>query len=449
MLRYGLLALALAAISAAIAWLSQERPGAAIKPYSKVEHAVTAAQAAADQQGVPTTFAETSTRIALAMAQARAAVAAQPQDAAAMTAMADVLAARARLTNSFDDYAAAGQYYDKAFALSPRSGPDFQRATLNFTVHRLAAVPADLARIDAYAVTDAGTKASTDGIRGDLAFYSGRYKEALDLYEGSHGVTVTVGTAFRLANYWMRMGDPAKADAYLDEAESRIRGPQQQQRAYIETTRGIVDFGVGKWDEAGLHFARANAIFPGFWQIEEHLATILALKGDATRAMRLYRNIAVRTGMPEAYDAVAGLYRAQAELAPSRAAAAKAGALWAERLAILPEATYGHLLDHELAFGDPRQALAVAQRNFANRPFGESATGLAWAYMANHRPADAIRAIEPTLASGWTVAEAYIVATEAYALAGQPAKADAARKKALEINPHSFDRNPGVVWLDH
>ena len=78
-----------------------------------------------------------------------------------------------------------------------------------------------------------------------------------------------------------------------------------------------------------------------------------------------------------------------------------------------------------------------------------SATGLAWAYMANQRPADAIRTIEPVLASGWTAAEPYIVAAEAYALAGQPKQADEARRQALAINPHSFDRNPGVVWLEH
>jgi tetratricopeptide (TPR) repeat protein len=165
--------------------------------------------------------------------------------------------------------------------------------------------------------------------------------------------------------------------------------------------------------------------------------------------MALYKSIAKRTDMPEAFDAVAGLYRAQGDLAESQAWAAQAGIRWAKRLAVLPEAAYGHALDHELAFGDAKRALIIAQRNFANRPFGESATGLASAYMANQRPADAVRVIEPVLTSGWVAAEPFIVAAEAYALTGQPAKADAAHKRALEINPHSFDRNPGLVWLEH
>jgi hypothetical protein len=40
------------------------------------------------------------------------------------------------------------------------------------------------------------------------------------------------------------------------------------------------------------------------------------------------------------------------------------------------------------------------------------------------------------------------VAAEAYALLGQGERADAERKAALAVNPHSFDRNPGMTWLE-
>ena len=450
-LRYGLLLLVLATISGAVAWLGNERTRDADRhrQYANPEHAVTAAQARADQQGVPTTFAESLANVNTALARAQALAQSNPADSFSLASVGNAFLARARLTNDYGDYATAGRWLDKAIAASPRTGPYLDRATWSLTVHRLAAVEPDLRHIDAYVVKDDGTVAGTLGLRGDVAFYRGEYAKALDLYRQGHARMVTVGTAFRLANYWARMGDPAKALAYIDEAEGGIHGPLQQQRAFLEMNRGIIAFRSGDWDDAGTHFARADAIFPGYWQIEEHLATILALKGDTKRAMALYDGIARRTNMPEAWDAVAGLYRAQGDLASSQAAAAKAGAGWAQRLAVLPEAAYGHALDHELAFGDPARALAIARRNYANRPFADSATGLAWAWMANRRPADAIRTIEPVLNSGWVSAEPYIVATEAYALAGQPAKADAARKQALAINSHSFDRNPGVVWLDH
>ena len=35
------------------------------------------------------------------------------------------------------------------------------------------------------------------------------------------------------------------------------------------------------------------------------------------------------------------------------------------------------------------------------------------------------------------------------ALLGRSSDADAQRRAALAINPHSFDRNPGMVWLEH
>ena len=356
---------------------------------------------------------------------------------------------RARLTGSFDDYAKAGQLYDKAFSVArPGYGPHLDRAIYNFTIHRLGALEPDLRAVEHYAVPDDGATATVLGLRGDLAFYSGNYPEALALYEKSHGVMAIMSTSFRLAYYWGRMGDPAKARRYLDEAESQIIGPQQQQRSFLEMYRGILALDRGLWDEAETHFRHADAIFPGYWLVQEHLAMTLALKGHPDQAMAIYQGIAARTNLPEAADAVAGLYRATGDFANAQTWAARADALWRKRLALLPEAAYGHLVDHLLAFGSPAETLQVALKNYQSRPYADAATQLAWAYMANHRPADALKALAPVLASGWVSAEPHIVASEAHALLGQGPEADAERKAALAINPHSLDRNPGLVWLE-
>ena len=37
---------------------------------------------------------------------------------------------------------------------------------------------------------------------------------------------------------------------------------------------------------------------------------------------------------------------------------------------------------------------------------------------------------------------------EAYALLGRGREAEAERAKAVAINPHALDRNPGMTWLE-
>ena len=412
-------------------------------------HAVTHDVAAANQQGVPTTYGEQLTVLNHSLGYAQRAAEAHPADWGMADELANLYLARARLTGSFDDYALAGRLYDQSFKVAaPGHGPHLDRAVYNFTIHRLNAVEPDLRMVDHYAVPDLDVTGIALGLRGDIAFYSGRYPTALTYYQKAHAIMPMVPTSFRLANYWWRMGDPAKARRYLDEGESLITGPQQQQRGFIEMLRGIIALDRGQWDEAEIRFRHADAIFPGNWLIQEHLAMTLALKGQPGQAMAIYQAIAARTDLPEAADAVAGLYRASGDFANAQAWAARADTPWRKRLAQLPEAAYGHALDHMLAFGTPAETLSLALKNYQVRPYADAATQLGWAYMANHRPTDALKALQPVLASSWVSAEPHIVASEAHALLGQGPEADAERKAALAINPHSLDRNPGLVWLE-
>jgi tetratricopeptide (TPR) repeat protein len=439
--------LVLAMLGAVATWF--EGPPSWLRIRPRLSPAMGHAEAAARQQGQPTTAAESRAAIDhdLAIAQARAA---GPSPAwGDRAAVGDLLVARARLTGSFDDYAAAGRAYDAAFALAPKgSGPHLERAGWNFAVHRLAAIEPDLVAVDHYAVPDDGMVVAAMALRGDVFFYRGQYAQALTLYQRAQALMPTMGGDLKLANWYARMGDPDRAAGLLDEADGRITAPQQQLRAFIELRRGVLDLNRGRWDDAERHFRRANDIFPGYWLVEEQLATVRALKGNPGEAMAIFRRMAARDNLPDAYDGIAGLYRAQGDFANAQTWAAKAGALWDQRIALLPEAALGHALDHLLAFGDPVRALAVAERNYALRPYGDSATGLAAAYLANHRAADALAVLAPTLASGWVAAEPHIIASEAHALLGQGKEADDERAAALVINPHSLDRNPGMTWLE-
>jgi tetratricopeptide (TPR) repeat protein len=244
------------------------------------------------------------------------------------------------------------------------------------------------------------------------------------------------------------MGDPGLALRYISEAEALLDPRQQQGLAFLEMQRGVIALRRGLWTEAERHFRRAERTFPGSPAIEQRIASMRALRGDTAEAIAIYRPIADRWNSAEAMDAIAGLYRARGDQANARLWADRAGQLWEQRLAMLPEAAYGHALDHYLAFGDPARALDIARRNHANRPYAEAAIGLAWALLANRQPAEALRVLEPVRDSGWQSAEQHVAAAQAYALLGRGEEADEQRQAALALNPRSLDPGPALLGIE-
>jgi hypothetical protein len=106
-------------------------------------------------------------------------------------------------------------------------------------------------------------------------------------------------------------------------------------------------------------------------------------------------------------------------------------------------------VEHELAFGTPARALALARQDFASRPYGATAIALGWALIANNRPAEALRLIDAVNNSSWQSAEQHLVAARAHGLLGQSEAADAEQDRALGLNPHALDPNATLLWYGH
>lgn len=360
--------------------------------------------------------------------------------------LARALMVRARLTGSYEDYAAAAAAMDAAFRIAPAgAGPDYAGAVLAFVMHRLAQAEAGVARIQRYAVPpDEGEAADLAAMEGDIAFYRGDYEGALRHYDRADSI-VPGAASFRRAVYAFRTGRFDEAKDWFDRTERSLRLPTPQVRANLELQRGIVELERGRWDAALAHFRRANAIFPGHWLIEEHIAEVTTLKGDPDGAERLYRDIVRRTGHPEFMDALAGIATARGDEAEVAEWTNRAAAVWRERLRQFPEAAYDHAIDHCAGVGKWDCALSLAQRNHRARPYGDSKIQLAEALLHTGRPEEAARLIDTVLASPWRTARLHTAAADIRAALGNTAGAEEQRKAALAIDPHALDDGPAQI----
>ena len=341
---------------------------------------------------------------------------------------------RARLTGNYDDYAKA-----EALLATLTAGPNpsaavcLAQAKLHYTLHRLQQAGAALDGCTATA--DAAEVAAS---RADLALYGGRYRAAEDAYRALVNGSGNFGHYVRLGLLKKWQGSPGEAAALIEAAEKRYHAGAPIMLAWLKLQRGLVALDRGRFDEALAMYRLAADALDGWWLIDEHIAEVLLLTGKTQEAKKLYENIIERTGNPEFMDALAAIERADGKVDNAQTLTRKARAIYEQRLAAFPEAAAGHALDHFLQDpADAERALALAQKNFDARPYGESSIALAKAWMLAGKPERAVALIEAQLANGWDTAQAYWVLAEALQKSGKPQRADQAKAEALRRNPHS------------
>lgn len=400
--------------------------------------------------GIASSFSETLARTDLGITNAEAQVAGADDQWLMHENVARSYMERARLSGDYGDYVAADASLKRAFAVAtPGTGPHLVRAQLDFRMHRLADAERQLTLIEGYAIPSLpDERAEILGMRGDIAFYRGNLPMALQLYEEADRLSPGTAT-FRRAIYAMKTGDFERAESYFDQTKREARLPPPQFRAFIELQRGLLDLERGDWPSAETWFRKADRSFPGYWLTQAHLVQMWALRGKVEQAEQGYRKIITRIPQPEVMDALAALYRNQGDAAASREWAQRSSAIWAKRLQQFPQAAYGHALEHELVLGNPATALALARKNMAARPYGDSATLLGWALLANNRPAEARDVLERLGRTPWRSAQQYVALSQAYAMLGDNDRSDAARDAALKINPRAFDPAAPLIWFGH
>ena len=345
---------------------------------------------------------------------------------------------RARLTGSYDDYRKAEALLATAIARGNKASfPCLAQAKLDYALHRLQAATAAL---DACPATVDPVEAG--GLRADIAFYTGRYKEAEDTYRALVNQVGTPQQYIRLALLRNKTGSPGEAAALLEAAEKRYHGTSATMKAWLKLQRGLIAWDRGRLDEALALYNLAADELAGWWLIDEQIAEAKRLTGDSAGARALYESVIRRSGQPEHMDELARLLREGATPEAATEWIKRAEALYRQRLAALPEASVGHAVDHFLQFGAPAEALALARRNAELRPYGDAQIALAAALFRAGQAGAAADLIARVQASGWDTAQLHAIAAQINAGLGRRAEADAQRAKAVAMNPYAMRLYP-------
>jgi predicted Zn-dependent protease len=343
---------------------------------------------------------------------------------------------RAQLTGKLDDYGNARALLDATAArMDSWSYPCLEYARLDFALNRLADAAGELDSCPGSVARE-----EIAGLHADIAFHSGRYRQAESIYRALVNQVGTPQQYLRLATYRSRTGAPAEAAALLEAAETRYASSSPTTKAWLKLQRGLLALDRGRFDEALAMYRAAADTLPGWWLVDEHLAEVMWLSGDALGAKTVYESVIARTGLPEHMDALAFIKTTEGRLDEALPLRRQARALHEARLRQFPETASGHAIDHLLQNqndADLATALALAEANFAARPYGDSAVALARALLRNREPKRAETLLVAQIMSGWDTAELYWVLSEARKQLGRDADARRSEEAALERNPAS------------
>ncbi len=348
---------------------------------------------------------------------------------------------RARLSANYNDYLAAETLLNKAFELSGVGGPHMTRASLNYSLHRLSDVTADLSVAKNRIILSDPQKASIVGLQADLDFYQGNYEEAFEGYQEALSLSRNSTNLFRFAVYYWYTGNFDLAEKFVDEAALEAQDLSPRLTAFFHLHRGLFDLDRGHYEEALAHYEAADASFGGWWLIAEHIAEIYVLQGKLEEAKAIYEDVIFETGNPEFMDALAGIASSEQEAANW---SKQASAVYERQLQQFPEASYGHALGHYLEAGNNTKALELAKANYALRPYGEAEILLAQAYLQAGQLENAQTLIEASLTSVWDSAELHATAALIFEASGNKEKAELERLTALSINPDALEN---LSWL--
>lgn len=356
--------------------------------------------------------------------------------------------ARAKLTGSFSDYVLAQETLDEAFALADsKLGLNLTRATLNFAIHRLPLVEADLVEAESALRVSTKEQQTISETRADVLLNTGKYAQAIERFALLESRTPSVTSATRQANYYRQTADYSRAEQWLNTAQQRGGTRNPHLTSWLQLQLGILDLDRGRLEEALVHYEKGLEEFSGYWLIEEHIAEIHALQGNDELAEQQYRELIERTDSPLFMSALADILANRDDEASQTEAQNwldRTAEIYQYRLQAIPELVAGHALDFFLNTDDTEFSLQLASDNYTLRPGGEAALQLAQAYAINNQTADANTLLDTIFSSPYRSASLHATAATLYQATEQPELAAIQQALATAINPLAMD---DIDWL--
>jgi tetratricopeptide (TPR) repeat protein len=221
----------------------------------------------------------------------------EPASADRATRIAHCLYRRASMTGDLGGLDAAEAAADTGIGeFGPWPDLCFVKANVDFKLHRLDRVKADLGLSPALRASDDGR-----ALAADLDLEEGRYEEARRGYES---LDRSWSALARLANLEAKLGDRERADELYAEAEDELTAKELRSYCWLELQRGK----LRPPGEAERHYDRAERAYSGDWLVDEHKARLRVTQGRLDEALELHRSVVARAPRPEAHQAVGDVY---------------------------------------------------------------------------------------------------------------------------------------------
>lgn len=354
---------------------------------------------------------------------------------------------RSQMTGSFEHLKTSSALIAEGMQLAPEvGGPVLAASTINLSLHRYPEALQYLESYDRFVVKQGPIEeAEVLGQKGEVAFYSGDYRAARDLYAKAHALHPSANTIFREATWQKYLGEFDQAIALYEQGALKGRARTPQMLAAYHLQIGALELQRGNWDLARDYFERADTLFPGHWLAQAHVAQMQAVSGERAQAKATYRRIIGTTNSPDVMMALANVLEFEGDARGASELRGQAAKQFEQRLKVFPEAYSDHAADLAITIGDGDRALELATANYRARPFGDAMIALARAQLAAGRPKAAIALLQKVNRSGWQSVEQHLTMSKAYAAIGDDGQSAKYRQIALARNPKALAPESGML----